>query len=113
MQVAIHTRIAAGHVVDYEEAHRHVPPDLTRAIRDAGATGWTIWRSGTDLFHVINCANYRQMLTALENHPANLSWARQIGRHLDIPHDYSAHGDDATLPTVWDLGWKSAKSAQD
>lgn len=109
MRVAIHTKIAAGHIADYEEAHRQVPPALVRAIRDAGATDWTIWRSGTDLFHTIECADYARFLAVLEHHPANLSWASQIGHYLEVLHDYSAGGGDATLPVVWDLGADLAK----
>ncbi|HEY1626411.1 MAG TPA: L-rhamnose mutarotase [Streptosporangiaceae bacterium] len=55
MRIALQTRVRADRVAEYEGAHREVPPVLTQAIRAAGATGWTIWRGGTDLFHVIEC----------------------------------------------------------
>lgn len=50
MRVAVHTRVRADRVEEYERAHEAVPAQLTEAIRAAGVTGWTIWRSGTDLF---------------------------------------------------------------
>ncbi len=55
MRVALHTKVRADRVEEYEAAHREVPVALTDAIRAAGATSWTIWRSGTDLFHVLEC----------------------------------------------------------
>jgi L-rhamnose mutarotase len=53
MRIALHTKVRADQVAAYEAAHRAVPDELTAAIRAAGATSWTIWRSGTDLFHLL------------------------------------------------------------
>jgi L-rhamnose mutarotase len=55
--VALHTRVRADRIAVYEQAHTEVPAELTAAIRAAGVSEWTIWRSGTDLFHVIECAD--------------------------------------------------------
>jgi L-rhamnose mutarotase len=55
--VAPHTRIKPGKGAEYEAARREVPPELISAIKVAGAHEWTIWRSGLDLFHVIDCAD--------------------------------------------------------
>ena len=48
MRIALHTRVRADRVEEYERAHREVPAELTGAIRAAGVECWTIWRSGTD-----------------------------------------------------------------
>ena len=53
MRVALHTKVRADRITEYEAAHQEVPVELTEAIRVAGATSWTIWRSGTGLFHVL------------------------------------------------------------
>ena len=66
-------------------------------------TGWTIWRSGTDLFHVIDCDDYAAMLAALSASPVNAAWQARMAELLDTPHDYSAAGGDAALPVVWQL----------
>ncbi|MFF3483140.1 L-rhamnose mutarotase [Streptomyces sp. NPDC002701] len=73
MRVALHTKVRADRVDAYEAAHREVPAALTDAIRAAGATSWTIWRSGPDLFHLLEC------------------------------EDYAAGGSQAGLPVVWEL----------
>jgi L-rhamnose mutarotase len=103
MRVALHTTVRGDRIEEYERAHAAVPAALTDAIRAAGVTGWTIWRSGTDLFHVIDCADYQAMLAGLAVDPVNTAWQARMAELLDTPHDYSAAGADATLPVVWRL----------
>ncbi|MFD9422899.1 MULTISPECIES: L-rhamnose mutarotase [unclassified Streptomyces] len=103
MRVALHTKIRADRVEEYEAAHREVPAELTRAIRAAGATSWTIWRSGTDLFHLIECADYARLLAELEQLPVNVAWQARMDQLLDVAHDYTADGAEAGLPVAWEL----------
>ncbi|MEE1796465.1 L-rhamnose mutarotase [Streptomyces sp. BE308] len=103
MRVALHTKVRADRVEEYEAAHREVPEELTRAIRAAGATSWTIWRSGTDLFHLIECADYARLLAELEQLPVNVAWQARMDQLLDVAHDYTAEGAEAGLPVAWEL----------
>jgi len=103
MRVALHTRVRPDRIAEYEAAHREVPPELTEAIRAAGATRWTIWRSGTDLFHVIDCADYAAALAVLNQDPVNADWQARMAGLLETAHDYSADGSAAALPVVWQL----------
>ncbi|MFJ9348546.1 L-rhamnose mutarotase [Streptomyces sp. NPDC101237] len=103
MRVALHTKVRADRVDAYEAAHREVPAALSDAIRAAGATSWTIWRSGTDLFHVLECADYGALLAELEKLPVNVAWQARMAELLDVVHDYSGAGTDAGLPVVWEL----------
>ncbi|ATL32413.1 L-rhamnose mutarotase [Streptomyces formicae] len=103
MRVALHTTVRADLIEEYEAAHREVPAELVAAIRAAGATSWTIWRSGTDLFHVLECEDYARMLAELENLPVNIAWQARMAELLDVVHDYSAEGSEAGLPVVWEL----------
>ncbi|MET7643997.1 L-rhamnose mutarotase [Streptomyces sp. NPDC005426] len=103
MRIALHTKVRADRIAEYEAAHREVPAELTRAIRAAGATSWTIWRSGTDLFHVIECDDYAQLLAELEQLPVNVAWQARMDALLDVTHDYSSDGAEAGLPVAWEL----------
>jgi len=103
MRVALHTKVRADRIAEYEAAHREVPKELTDAIRVAGATSWTIWRSGTDLFHVLECEDYGRLLAELEKLPVNVTWQARMAELLDVVHDYSDDGADAGLPVVWEL----------
>ncbi|MCX5164710.1 L-rhamnose mutarotase [Streptomyces sp. NBC_00264] len=103
MRIALHTKVRADRIEEYEAAHREVPAELTAAIRAAGATSWTIWRSGTDLFHVIDCDDYAALLAELERLPVNVAWQARMAELLDVSHDYSADGAAAGLPVAWEL----------
>jgi L-rhamnose mutarotase len=103
MRVALHTRLKPGAEDAYEEAHREIPPALANSIRAAGATSWTIWRSGLDLFHVIECEDYGDLLAYLDARPLNQVWQEQMTLLLEVSHDYSRAGTAHTLPVVWQL----------
>ncbi len=103
MRIALHTRVRADRIEEYEAAHRAVPAELAEAIRAGGARQWTIWRSGTDLFHVIDCEDYAALLAHLNAQPVNAAWQARMAGLLDVVHDYSADGAAAALPVVWDL----------
>lgn len=103
MRIALHTKVRADRVEEYEAAHREVPEELTTAIRAAGATSWTIWRSGTDLFHLIDCEDYTRLLAELETLPVNVAWQARMDELLDVAHDYTSDGAGAGLPVAWEL----------
>ncbi|MEV3971401.1 L-rhamnose mutarotase [Streptomyces sp. NPDC050698] len=103
MRVALHTKVRADRIAEYEAAHREVPEELTAAIRAAGVGEWTIWRSGPDLFHLLEVEDYLAMIAALEELPVNIAWQARMAELLDVVHDYSADGADASLPVVWQL----------
>jgi L-rhamnose mutarotase len=103
MRVALHTRVRADKVDEYEAAHRAVPEELLQAIRAAGAHEWTIWRSGLELFHVVECDDYAAMIATLADLPVNVAWQARMAGYLAVVHDYSAGGADDTLPVVWQL----------
>ncbi|MFF7590348.1 L-rhamnose mutarotase [Kitasatospora purpeofusca] len=103
MNVALHTRLLPERIAEYEAAHREVPADLAAAIRAAGVTSWTIWRSGCELFHLLECESYPRLLAELQHLPVNVAWQEKMGELLDISHDYSDTGAGAGLPVVWEL----------
>jgi L-rhamnose mutarotase len=103
MRVALHTRLRPGAEAEYEAAHRAVPADLRAAIHAAGARRWTIWRSGLDLFHLIECDDYARLLSELADLPVNVAWQARMGELLDVAHDYGEGGAEAGLPVVWEL----------
>ena len=103
MRIALHTKVRPDRVAAYEAAHREVPAELTAAIRAAGATRWTIWRSGNDLFHVLECEDYARLLAELAELPVNVAWQARMVELLDVVHDYSDEGAAAGRPVVWEL----------
>ncbi|MFE7549296.1 L-rhamnose mutarotase [Streptomyces gardneri] len=103
MRIALHTRVREDRIKEYEAAHRAVPEELTAAIRAAGVSSWTIWRSGCELFHLVDCEDYTRLLAELESLPVNIAWQARMTELLDVVHDYSEAGAEAGLPVVWQL----------
>ncbi|GAA1983992.1 L-rhamnose mutarotase [Kitasatospora viridis] len=103
MRIALHTRVREDRIEEYEAAHRAVPAELAAAIRAAGVGSWTIWRSGCELFHLLECEDYARLLAELEHLPVNIAWQARMAELLDVVHDYSADGAAAGLPVAWEL----------
>jgi L-rhamnose mutarotase len=103
VEVALHTRLKPGAEDAYEAAHGAVPAELQTAIRAAGVRRWTIWRSGLELFHVIDCDDYRRLVVELADLPINRAWQTRMAELLDVVHEYGAGGAGAGLPVVWEL----------
>ncbi|GAA2793017.1 hypothetical protein GCM10010441_17830 [Kitasatospora paracochleata] len=80
-----------------------MPAELAAAIRAAGVTSWTIWRSGCELFHLLECEDCARLLAELEDLPVNVAWQTRMADLLDIVHDYSSDGTRAGLAEVWQL----------
>jgi L-rhamnose mutarotase len=100
VRVALHTRLKPGAEAEYEAAHREVPSELVEALEAAGLQEWTIWRSGLDLFHVIDCTGYAQLLRSVAALPVNVAWQERMAGLLDVVHDYSAEAEQE-LPVAW------------
>ncbi|GGW55306.1 L-rhamnose mutarotase [Streptomyces griseoloalbus] len=97
MRVAPHTGVRPDVISAYEAAHREVPEELTAAIRAAGATSWTLHRSGPDLLHVQDCA---RLPAALERLPVDVARRSRTAGLPDAVHDCSGPGADAGPPVV-------------
>lgn len=99
--IAVHTRLKPGKEADYDRIHRSIPAALETAMRGIGVHNWRIWRSGRELFHVIEVEDYARMRTFLAEHPANIPWQAQMAELLEVQDSYS--GEDRGIPLVWGL----------
>jgi L-rhamnose mutarotase len=100
-QYATRTRLREGMEEEYERQHAQIPPELDARLRANGVTGWRIWRSGRDLFHLIEVDDYQAMRRGLADDPVNLAWQERMNALLEAPDDYS--GDDDGMTLVWSL----------
>jgi L-rhamnose mutarotase len=99
--IALHTRLKPGAEHEYQEAHANIPTELLDALKQSGVQNWRIWRSGQDLFHLVEVDNYQEMRRALADHPANVPWQARMAELLEIEDDYS--GKDSGIPLVWEM----------
>jgi L-rhamnose mutarotase len=100
--VTLHTRLKAGKEADYEAIHQVIPPALDALLRQHGVTSWRIYRKDRDLFHIVECKNYNDLLAAINKHPINIAWQQQMGEFLEVTHDYDKPGENK-LNMVWQL----------
>jgi L-rhamnose mutarotase len=103
MIVALHSVLREGAEADYELDHQRIPADLEASFARLGIYEWSIWRSGRNLFHLVDCEDWLGAMKALEDDPANLAWQAHIGRHVDyfIGEEDGAAGQ--VLPLVYSL----------
>ena len=99
--IALHTRLKPGAAADYADAHANIPAELVSALRSAGVSNWRIWRSGEELFHLVDVEDYQAMRHALAEDPVNTGWQERMSAFLTVEDDYS--GDDRGIPLVWEL----------
>ena len=99
---ALHSVLRPGREDAYEEVHARVPQELLAALLNSGIRDWRIWRSGTDVFHLIECDDLAAALAALDADPRNQRWQAFIGDYVDHfePPDGSA---GFGLSQVWQL----------
>ena len=100
-RIALHTRIAEGHVADYDREHARIPDELDTALRAAGVHAWRIWRDGRDIFHLVEVEDYGAMRRRLAEDPANQRWQAHINQFLEVVDDYG--GEDSGIRPVWSL----------
>ncbi|MEP6478398.1 MAG: L-rhamnose mutarotase [Rhodoglobus sp.] len=101
--VAIHTRLKAEAIDEYEAVHAVIPPELDSALRRAGVKSWKIWRSGQDLFHWVEVESWDAMEASLATEPADIAWQPRIALLLE------AGAGGANLPLVWELPTRPAQ----
>ena len=72
--------------------------DLLAAHRRVGIRDWQIWRSGRNLFHLVDCDDFDMAMRALEQDPANERWQSFIGDYID---HFELSNGRMELPLVW------------
>jgi L-rhamnose mutarotase len=114
--VALHTLLQDGREGDYDIAHRRIPDELAAAMTEVGIRQWRIWRSGPDVFHLVEfddaVADPWHALNALARSPADASWQLQLAG-LVRGHANRNPGSGLGLPLVWSLADQRAVAESD
>ncbi len=83
MRVALHSVLREGQEEAYEREHATVWPDLLAALQRVGVREWIIWRSGRNLFHVVEADDFADAMAALEHDPVNERWQAHMAAFVD------------------------------
>jgi L-rhamnose mutarotase len=103
MRVALHSLTRDGREDGYDQTHATVPSALAARFAELGIHDWTIWRSGRDLFHLVECDDFLAAMAGLEGDPVNAEWQATIGPFVDH-FEMTGEGDAGLpVPQVWRL----------
>jgi L-rhamnose mutarotase len=102
-RVAFRLRLRPGTIEEYEQAHRHVWPELLEKLRDVGIGDYSIFRRGLDLFLVMKVADFERAWEILDKDPTNLRWQKEMGRLFEPPADLAPGERFAMMKEVFRL----------
>ncbi|MCZ4299835.1 L-rhamnose mutarotase [Microbacterium oxydans] len=108
MRIALHSVIAEGAIEDYRSHHARIPDSLRDLFDVAGIHDWTIWRSGRNLFHLVECDDFEATMRIVEASPANDSWQADIGRFVEGFHGPDGQEGFTPIERVWALAAQRA-----
>jgi L-rhamnose mutarotase len=103
MKVAIHSILRAGQEEAYEQAHATIPGEMADALQAAGISDWLIWRSGRDLFHLIDCDDFTAAMAKLGEDPVNERWQERMAFYVESFAHFGGEPDGLALREVWTL----------
>jgi L-rhamnose mutarotase len=81
-RLALHSRLIPGTEEAYEIEHARVWPELIAVMNAAGITDWSIWRSGSDLFHLVECDDYEAAVAKLSGDPVDKRWQEHMSQFV-------------------------------
>ncbi|GGG74795.1 L-rhamnose mutarotase [Edaphobacter dinghuensis] len=77
-RIAFQLRIKAGKIAEYDEAHRHVWPELMTELESFGVSEYSIFRRDQQLFLYMQVVDYDELTKCLETSPVNLQWQKMM-----------------------------------
>jgi L-rhamnose mutarotase len=83
MIVALHSVLKPDAVEGYERDHARLPDDLLATFARLGVRDWSIWRSGLNLFHLVDCDDFEAAIAGFATDAANDRWQQVIGGYVD------------------------------
>ncbi|GAA0960219.1 L-rhamnose mutarotase [Kribbella koreensis] len=102
-RLALHSRLIPGTEEAYELEHARVWPELITVMNQAGIHDWSIWRSGRDLFHLVECDDYEAAVAQLSNDPIDRRWQDHMSQFVE---SFAKNPDGAggqALRHVWTM----------
>jgi len=111
MIIALHSVLHAGAVEEYGARHSAIPDGLIATFGRIGIHNWSIWRSGRQLFHLVECDDWVVANEALAVDPANAAWQADIGPLVEHFVQVAGSGPAGqAMPCVWSLQAQQASS---
>ena len=82
-RIAFQLRLKAGSEEAYDEAHRHVWPELLAELQSCGVREYSIFRRGCDLFLCMQVPNFQVLLDHLAQSDIDRRWQHTMAPLLE------------------------------
>jgi L-rhamnose mutarotase len=100
-RIAFQLRIKAGKAEEYDEAHRHVWPELLRELESFGISEYSIFRRNQQLFLYMRVADYDELMKRLEASEVNLRWQKMMAPLFEPVPDLQPGETQAMMTEVF------------
>ena len=100
-RIAFQLRIKAGKTEEYDEAHRHVWPELLRELESFGVSEYSIFRRDQQLFLYMQVADYDDLTRRLEVSDVNLRWQETMAPLFEPVPDLRPGESQAMMTEVF------------
>ena len=100
-RAAFQLRIRHDKIAEYEEAHRHVWPELLRELESFGVSEYSIFRRGQQLFLTMRVPDFEVLQEKLARSEVNLRWQKYMAPLFEPIPDLEAGETVATMREVF------------
>jgi L-rhamnose mutarotase len=100
---AFRLRIKPGAIQAYDEAHRHVWPELLAKLKQVGISDYSVFRRDQDLFLVMQVENFDAAWDELAKDPVNLRWQAEMSKLFEPVPGLGPHERFAMMKEVFYL----------
>jgi L-rhamnose mutarotase len=100
-RVAFQLRIRPGMTDAYDEAHRHVWPELLKELRESGVREYSIFRRGQQLFLTMRVPDFQQFLAQMAVSDVNRRWQETMSPLFEPVPDLSENEPLAMMTEVF------------
>ena len=100
-RAAFQLRIRRDKIAEYEEAHRHVWPELLRELESFGISEYSIFRRGQQLFLTMRVPDFEILQEQLAESEVNLRWQQYMAPLFEPVSDLEAGETLATMQEVF------------
>ena len=111
-RIAFQLRIKAGKMGEYDEAHRHVWPELLQELESFGITDYSIFRRGQQLFLYMHVPDFDHVTEHLAASDINQRWQQKMAPLFEPVPDLQPHEIFATMHEVFFMPGDSSVHAE-
>jgi L-rhamnose mutarotase len=109
-RVAFQLRIRPEKIEEYDEAHRHVWPELIRDMEQAGAREYSIFRQDTQLILYLRVPDWNRFVAMMNVSEANRRWQKSMASLFEPGGNPMS---DNTLTLMQEVFYMPGRSGQE